>query len=304
MDKATGQLESTPQQGEVAVAGPTGPAGWQIEIEQGPNRGAVLALEIGKFSIGAGLSNDIILADATVAGEQATLSLDGHTAILRPLAPGISVEGKEIPAGASVAIAAGTVIHAGDTVMKMHGPRVRRPWWVWTMLAVPVILLATFGAALVGFTSPSADKTRAPVRPAATNGPAASSAEAVSVLGARLQEAGLGDRVTVSPGSGAVIAEGVLPAADMSRWADQQVWFDGRYKGTLSLVSRVRLAGAEEVPNLKVSAVSTGATPYIITSNGDRFVEGAVVDGGWTIEKILADRVILSRGGKRVEVAL
>ena len=54
---------------------------------------------------------------------------------------------------------------------------------------------------------------------------------------------------------------------------------------------------------LQLRAVSTGRVPYLIVANGDRYVEGAVVDG-WTIDQITPDKVVLSRNGRQVELML
>ena len=100
-----------------------------------------------------------------------------------------------------------------------------------------------------------------------------------------------------------MVAEGQVPGPDLARWAEHQLWFDGRYKGALSLVNRVREAAPGERPTLQLRAVSTGQVPYLIVANGDRYVESAVVDG-WTIEQISPDKIVLSRNGRRVELIL
>ena len=298
MDGVTRQTGAADAQG-------IGAPGWQIEIEQGPHQGGVVSLEPGEFKIGTELSNDIVLADAGVAGEQATLTVESDgSAVLHSLAAGVTVEGKEVPIGTDVAVPSGAAIHAGGTVMKFRGPRMSRPWWIWALAGIPAVLLLSVGAALVGLISPG--QSNAVPRPIPVVSPvtAMSATDAVAAFGQRLRDAGLYDQVRLTPGSGAVTAEGSLSGPDMARWSEQQVWFDGHYKGGLSLVNRVREAAPQEGPNLRISAVSTGSVPYLITANGDRFVEGAVVDGGWTIEHIGADSVMLVRNGQRVELKL
>lgn len=287
---------------------PAGPdeapdSGWLVLVVGGPNKGAVLPLGHGVLRLGAGLSNDIVLADPAMAEQQAVLTLDASGARIAPLAKGLSVNAKPVLPGRSVAVADSALIYAGDTVLLLRGPpQPARRRARWLLLAVPVLLAVVGVAALVGFASPSRGAATPHHVPAiaATARPAT---EAADALRERLRQAGLAGQITLTASSGAVVAEGQLPGPDLARWAEHQLWFDGRYKGALSLVNRVREAPPSERPNLQLRAVSTGQVPYLIVANGDRYVENAVVDG-WTIEQISPDKVVLSRNGRRVELVL
>lgn len=278
--------------------------GWIVLVTGGPNKGAVLPLGHGTFRLGAGLSNDIVLADAAMADEQVLLSFDASGARATSLAPGLRVDAKNVQNGRSITVTDGASIQAGDTVLQLRGPPRPRRRTGWLLVAVPLlVLLGVGGTALVGVASPSRGDAAIPrSAPAVTNATYAAT-EAADALRERLQQAGLAEQIGLSASSGAVIAEGSLPGPDLARWAEQQLWFDGRYKGALSLISRVREASSTERPNLQLRAVSTGRVPYLIVANGDRYAEGAVVDG-WTIDQISAEKIVLSRNGRRVELAL
>ena len=272
-------------------------------VTSGPNRGAVVPLAYGAFRLGAGLSNDIVLADPAMADEQAVLTLDAAGARVSPLAAGLSVDAKSVQVGRVVALADGALIHVGDTVLQLRGPPAPRCRAGWMLLALPLLLVGIGGGALLGFASPSRGNAAL-----ARSVPAAATAaypatEAADALRERLLKAGLADQISLTASSGAVVAEGNLLGPDLGRWAEHQLWFDGRYKGALSLVNRVREAAPGEKPNLQLRAVSTGRVPYLIVANGDRYVEGAVVDG-WTIDQISPDKITLSRNGKQVELVL
>lgn len=285
------------------AAGAAPDSGWLVLVVGGPNKGAVLPLGHGVLRLGAGLSNDIVLADPAMAEQQAVLTLDASGARIAPLAKGLSVNAKPVLPGRSVAVADSALIYAGDTVLLLRGPpQPARRRARWLLLAVPVLLAVVGVAALVGFASPSRGAA-APRHVPAIAATARPATEAADALRERLRQAGLSGQITLTASSGAVVAEGQLPGPDLARWAEHQLWFDGRYKGALSLVNRVREAPPSERPNLQLRAVSTGQVPYLIVANGDRYVENAVVDG-WTIEQISPDKVVLSRNGRRVELVL
>ena len=275
--------------------------GWTIAVTDGPNKGAAVPLDGDQFTIGAGLSNDIVIADGAMAPQQAVVSVDDHGATLESLAPGLTIDGKDMVPGAPVAVIDGTVLRAGDTVFTVSGPARPRSRAVW-LLAIPAALIATGVGALGGLASPG----RTPPPPidaprAAADAPPV--ARAAAELSERVRANGLGEQIRVEAAGGAVVAEGALGGPDLARWSENQVWFDSRYKGSVPLVNRVREAAPDERPDLQLRAVSTGQVPYLITRSGDRYVEGAVVNG-WTIEQIAADKVVLSRGGRRVELGL
>lgn len=279
--------------------------GWLVVVTGGPNKGAVVPLGQGAFRFGAGLSNDVVLADPAMADEQAVLSFDAHGARVAPLAAGVRVDGKPVAPGRALPVADGALVQAGETVLQLRGPpRPRRRRGGWLLVAVPLVLVGVGGSALVGFASPSrGGGVAAHTAPVAAPSANPASEAAASSLRERLQQVGLAEQIGVTAVPGAVVAEGHLSGPDLARWAEHQLWFDGRFKGNLSLVNRVREAPAGERPNLHLRAVATGKVPYLIVANGDRYVEGAVVDG-WTVERITPEKVVLSRNGRRVELAL
>lgn len=278
--------------------------GWVVLVTSGPNKGAAVPLGHGTFRLGAGLSNDIVLADPAMADEQVLLSFDASGAHVTALAPGLSIDAKSMQPGRSVTVKDGASIHAGDTALQLRGPPRPRRRTGWLLVTVPLLLLlGVGGTALVGVASPSRGDAAPPRSAPAITTTAYPATEAADALRERLQQAGLAEQINLTASSGAVVAEGSLPGPGLARWAEQQLWFDGRYKGALSLISRVREASSAERPNLQLRAVSTGRVPYLIVANGDRYVEGAVVDG-WTIDQISAEKIVLSRNGRRVELAL
>jgi hypothetical protein len=52
---------------------------------------------------------------------------------------------------------------------------------------------------------------------------------------------------------------------------------------------------------LSIEGVWRGQHPHLLI-RGQKYLEGAMVDGGWAIERIEAEKVLLRREGKLVAV--
>lgn len=131
----------------------------------------------------------------------------------------------------------------------------------------------------------------APQKPAAVEA-------AAKALRDEIQGAGLLN-VQVKASGGAVSATGTIEPASAGRWEGLQKAFDERFAGDVTLVNSVAVK-AEKLPaSLGIEGVWRGAQPYIVV-RGQRYLAGAVVDGGWTIRGIEHDRVMLERDGRLV----
>ncbi len=168
--------------------------------------------------------------------------------------------------------------------------------------AVPAAAQAALAPPPVGAPSPAGAKQAtakadppapalAPQRPAAVE--AAAKALRDDIAGAGLLN------VHVKASGGAVSATGTIEPAMTARWEGLQKAFDERFAGDVTLVNSV-VARAEKLPaSLGIEGVWRGAQPYIVV-RGQRYLAGAVVDGGWTIRGIEHDRVMLERDGRLV----
>ena len=105
----------------------------------------------------------------------------------------------------------------------------------------------------------------------------------------------------VEAGPGVVTAAGTVEPGATARWQSIQQWFDERFAGEITLVNGVDVK-AEKMPvSLGIEAVWRGEPSHLII-RGQKYLEGAVLDGGWTIHRIEAERVILQRDGRLVAV--
>lgn len=293
--------------------------GWQVEIVAGPNAGAIVLLDGGRHHFGRDRANDIVLADVAVAGHQASIEVAGRTARIETFAPGTQVCGRTLREGARLRLRHGTDIGLGETRLRVHAPvrslfSLRLP--LATAVAAAVVLAAmpllrdvTHAHAATQDLSRSATDGSAALAhtagPAPTPLPARlSPAGAANALRLRLAAQHLDGAISVQAAGGAVLATGAVLPAERERWLTEQMWFDATLGGTLALVDHVTVARAEELPRLDVRAVSAGAVPFVVTGSGDRYAEGSVLAGGWTITHIGADRITLRLGARSLDISL
>ncbi|GLS46842.1 SctD/MshK family protein [Methylobacterium brachythecii] len=105
--------------------------------------------------------------------------------------------------------------------------------------------------------------------------------------------------VSAEPSAGAVSANGTIEPSMLGRWQAIQQSFDERFAGEITLVNSVAVK-AEKLPaSLGIEGVWRGPQPYIVV-RGQRYLVGAIVDGGWAIRAIDRDRVMLERDGRLV----
>jgi type III secretion protein D len=170
------------------------------------------------------------------------------------------------------------------------------------LVGVPYMALALAPAASVG-------PTHAPVavQPRQAQGAAAQpkpTEDAIAALRIRLAADGLGAALQVAQEQGAVVVAGSILATDRERWQETHAWFDGRFGANTALLDRVKFSATEDRPQLEIRAVSMSPVPYVITASGDRYMTGAVLQGGWRIARIAPDCVVLQRDGREIDVTL
>jgi hypothetical protein len=107
--------------------------------------------------------------------------------------------------------------------------------------------------------------------------------------------------VLIEPGVGIVAATGTIDPKAAAQWQTVQRWFDERFEGDITLVNGVSIK-TEKVPvSLSIEGVWRGDHPHLLI-RGQKYLEGAMLDGGWAIERIEAEKVLLRREGKLVAV--
>ncbi len=127
---------------------------------------------------------------------------------------------------------------------------------------------------------------------------------AAEALRRRLMETGLDAWVQVSSDEGAVVATGEVKGDEAATWRAVLRWFDERFGRDLVLDGKVGVSDDPAAPPLSIRAVWTGTAPYIIAGNGRKYVEGTLLDSGWTIEQIEREFILLSRRGETLRLKL
>jgi type III secretion protein D len=81
-----------------------------------------------------------------------------------------------------------------------------------------------------------------------------------------------------------------------------QRWFDTEWNGRAVLINRTAIQTSEPPPALAIEAVWRGKPASYVLVAGERFLEGAMLDGGWVIQRIEEDSVMLRRQNRLVAV--
>jgi len=279
---------------------------WSCQVISGPNTGAMVRLHPGRYRLGSALANDIVLADTSIAAEQAVIEISNNHAAIELLADGTSLGRRKLRGGSRRALKPRSELTLGASRLRLTAPQQggRQP----LMLALPLLI----GVACVALgLAPAASKhpTPAPaaiqprqVQIAAARPEAAD--DAIAALRVRLTADGLGAALHVEEEQGAVMVAGSILATDRERWQAEHAWFDGRFGADIALLDRVTFSTTQDLPRLDVRAVAMSPVPYVITASGDRYMAGAVLQGGWKITRIALNCVVLQRNGHEIDVTL
>lgn len=287
-----------------------------VSVMTGAHAGAVLELSAGEHVFGSDQAADIVLSDDGLAPQHFALLLQESGARIAALAENVQVGGTPVTPQAAAAAAFPIELGIGGVRLRVDGPAAdparppvtAPPEEAWRPLARPsVALLATglfllgFGMAIyavggLGYAREAAglgpDRSRAAV-------PAPDAADAARFVVEHVAAAGLQRMLNVQAEDGAVRVDGVLPPDKQAAWQQVQRQFDQTYGGRFVLHASLN-AQSTQRPGLQPAAVWTGPQPYVMTEAGERLPEGSVLEDGWTIDRIQADRIIMRRGTQSV----
>lgn len=135
--------------------------------------------------------------------------------------------------------------------------------------------------------------------------PAAADAirQSLAALTERLDSAGL-EGVELGISDGRIVATGELDAAGLEAWRGLRAWYDATHGSRVLLVSAVRGDGGAAGPDLRIAAVWSGETPYVLTAGGMRYFEGSVLPNNWQLFRITRTAVELRRADERYLIDL
>lgn len=102
----------------------------------------------------------------------------------------------------------------------------------------------------------------------------------------------------VDAAGGRLAVSGQIEKQDVAAWTAIQQWFDQTYGDHLVLTTTVTVADGKTAPALQPQAIWYGERAYVVAADGARYYEGAVLESGWTIQSIGADRILLTKDGQ------
>jgi type III secretion protein D len=278
---------------------------WRFEIAGGPNAGASVTLAPGRYRLGSNAANDIVLADPAVSPSHAVLDLAPGRAGITALVPGVMLQRRRLPSGASGTLASGTVVTLGATRLRFAGPPAASRRSGSLAMAMSLALAAVVGAgAAYRIAAPIAARTAVDAPPAIQPAAAGTLNGAAAALRTHLAARHLASGLQITAIDGVVLATGRILPQDRTAWLAAEQWFDARFGTRYALADRVGTATPGQMPQLQVSAVAMAPVPNVITRDGQHYTVGAVLKGGWSVDRITPHAITLRCGAREIRIAL
>lgn len=286
-----------------------------LVIESGLQCDARAPITPSSQTVGHGLGCDVVLFDPTLAEAHFSLAHEPDGVLLGAIGGIISFsDGRELAPGATSLCDASVRFHAGATEFRLDIPTrpaakasIARRWSGRTLLSglgVGALCTALAAAGVIGAGTPSAQT--APLPPhleAKTLSVAPIVAPVSGALKAaqtQLASAGIDSVALAKLADSSIEARGQISPNQQAAWRDVEHWFDSMYGGRAVLVEQIHVMA--EPPPLVIQAVWPGHNPYVVDGGSQKLFVGAALPGGWVIESILADRVMLRRGSQALAV--
>ncbi|TWB93004.1 type III secretion protein D [Bradyrhizobium macuxiense] len=282
------------------------------EVLSGLYSGLTGKAGVGTSLIGSGLDADMIFVEQGLEPHHLRIIPHGNSIEIEALATGISVdENEDIPPGERVVVPLPAIIHTGAMSIRWSRPGSAQAGSVGrsrgAIVALTLILLSSVA---IGTVSIISAHTGNAVTLGTDSPPAIQAAPKLSLSGLDagttdataelLQEtvdgAGLLN-IKVSSGLGVVTAEGTVTPAFVAKWQEVQQWFDHHTNGIPALVNAVTVKEEKTPSSIAVQAVWRGSQPYLLIG-GQKYFVGALLNNGWTVDRIEDGRVLLSRSGR------
>lgn len=282
--------------------------GLRFAVEKGMHAGAKLASPATAMTIGSAAENDVVLLGDSLAGKHVRLSvINPWRQLVRIEAqqqPVSLADGRQIAAGRFLDVALPVRFKAGTAECRAESIRQLTALRRYAVPAAVLVLAAFVLPSLTGLFGASPSIGRQTSASATFNSAMtgdASSEKWQASLSDRLKTSGLGAHVSVERGaSGNLVAVGSIEESQTEKWRDVIKWYDSQGAVPL-LVNNVTRSGIQTVmPQLR--AVWFDTKPQVVLMNGQSAGIGDVIGGGWKIEAIDAQGVLLAREGKTARI--
>ncbi|WP_027168288.1 hypothetical protein [Mesorhizobium sp. WSM3224] len=261
--------------------------------------------------IGSGLDADVIFVEQGLAPYHLRITLLANSMEVEALAADLNVKGSgNVPVGERIVVPLPVVIDLGAMSILWSAPGAAPAGSSSTpRLSAPVLAFLLLGSVGIGalsaifsyYDSAGASSANSPDAKLASK-PTHNLADSETTMAAaedlqqEVDRAGLLN-IKIGSAKGVVTAEGTVTSASATSWQQVQQWFDHHTKGALTLVNGV-ITKDEKAPSaIAVEAVWRGPSPYVVI-NGEKYFVGALLDDGWTVDRIEDSRVLLNRNGR------
>ncbi|MEX1066999.1 MAG: type III secretion system inner membrane ring subunit SctD [Aquisalimonadaceae bacterium] len=94
-----------------------------------------------------------------------------------------------------------------------------------------------------------------------------------------------------------LVADGVVSRRQLELWARVLADFRREYGELPPVESRVQ--SINSVMDIDLRSVSVGDVPYVVMRNGERFITGSALPGGYVIDRIHPEHLVLNRNGRQ-----
>jgi hypothetical protein len=290
-------------------------------------------LDRADYRIGSSSNADIVLSDPGVAPEHAVLRIEDGTVRIGATGADVTVEQEPLPLSRGRRVKLPVSFTLGAAQISLSDPDRDEPGrrsgelgrWVIRnpltasgvlagfVLAITVVaqglsqtvrnvdLAVTTGSADAGAVERLTSGSAAGSSTANTDRRSGATAEdAARELSTRLEAAKI-QTLRVSAVDGRLAVTGKVSQQEAIDWAAIQQWFDQTYGGRIVLTTKISPPGEPRtMPALPLQAIWYGERPYIVTADGERYFQGAVLDNGWIIRDIGEDRLLLAKDGETV----
>ncbi|WP_027535579.1 hypothetical protein [Bradyrhizobium sp. WSM3983] len=287
-------------------------ASFHFEILSGLYSGLTGTAAVGTTLIGSALDADLVFVEQRLEPHHLRITTLCNSIEIEAVAAKISIEGHEnVAAGECVVVSLPAVIHAGEMSIRWSVQQSTQA----CSIAVPRIWIAALVSVLVGcvgigasstmfFNDDSAGALSPDSRPGVELAPKPTlnslddrtTQKAAELLQGEVDRAGLRN-IKIGSGLGVVAADGIVTPSLVPRWREVQQWFDRHTNGTPPLVNGVVVKEEKALFSIAPEAVWRGAQPYLLIG-GQKYFVGALLNDGWTLDRIEEGRVLLSRNGQ------
>lgn len=289
-----------------------------VSVLEGSHAGATLELAPGKYRFGRSHDADVVLTDAGLAPLHFSIELARRGAAVTSMEGPVSLDGYAAASSKSHARLQFPFEVAVDGVrLRVDGPETatleqtafrwidRCQAWIKEQNRAPMIAaLAIIPISVFALGTGQTDAEQQPQAKAAVVAePDMPIGKAVDLLRTKALDAGLPPQLEIAPAGDAIAVRGTLLESELATWQQVRQEFDAKFGNKYAFDSRINTGDATGRPQLDLQAIWSGSPAYVITSTGERLVEGDRLADGWTIEKIESRRVILSNGDQRMALA-